>query len=140
MKTLHLALLAIAVAALTILFTSNLFIGSNLPDNLVDVREVEYYFEVVDTAGIDVGTDKLRLGGVSPGTTSRRGVEISGADADKVVALVKGEGSEMITVENNNIDVPEGNFTLYFKTNVPEGTEKGGYEGVVTFYFYNVTS
>ena len=136
MKIQHLIVLLVAVAAIT---SAAMLVTFNLSQRAIvkNAQSLPYVFYVNSTIGVDVGTDMLRLGAITPGSQAYRGVFIKDTLAEAAVSnqtvrqvrfAAQGQGSEWITFKPEVLSLPgEVKVTV----SVPVGTKYGVYRGSI---------
>lgn len=105
---------------------------------LQEYHEVPFDFHVRNgVVGLDADTDALHFGGLTPGGSSQRFMNITPARDARLVILFTGNGSSYVFVNPNNVAVNRGTpITVTFTAAVPANMTLGNYTGVAKFYFY----
>ncbi len=110
------------------------FYNYRMIDSVAAVKRINYSFTVQEEMGIDAQTDHLRLGGVAPGGSVWRDVQIeSGSGYYKV--LVEGSGSEYLVI-NTTGPLYKGNNNISVWVKPPVSAEYGNYSGTLIFLIY----
>ena len=136
----HLTFLLVCVGVLTILVTTSIYVRQTLPDNIVETKDLEYFFKVGSYIGFDLGTDILRMGSVTRGSASERTLNISQSSADRVYIRVLGDGRRILWPEYPDYPLINGSAKVKFIAHPSDSSEYGDYKGVVRLYFYNVNN
>ena len=134
MNVTKLVLLLVGVAVLTVFATIQLFIILDRPLLVEDTARMEYSFQVADTAGFDVSTDKLRLGAITHGSRARRSITVAHESASEVHVRVRGPGQGLLTTDPVHALI-NGSAEIEFVAAARPDTPFGTYEGWVYFYF-----
>lgn len=107
--------------------------------NIVDVKQVDYYFNVANKAGLVGDTNALRFGTIPPGSTGKRDVQITNTyDMDLLIRFeISGEKSEWVAAEKNNFILPGNNKTnISIFINPPAyAPDYENYTGTLKAYF-----
>ncbi len=101
------------------------------------VRQKQVYdmkIRVGDYIGFNTDTDELNFGTVLPGGGSRRSISLVSDEPTFVIILMEGDIKKWASVSDNNF-VFEGNKSVSFMVNTPEGAEKGEYVGRAIILF-----
>ena len=105
---------------------------------LQEYREIPYDFDVrVGGIGINAGTDAIHFGGVNPGGSGYRFMNITAAHDGRLVIAFKGDGASYLYADPNNVRVSRGQpLRVQLSIAVPDDARLGNYSGVAKFYFY----
>ena len=103
---------------------------------LADAKQtIPYHFTVDEQVGVDVATDRFRLGAVTEGSTNRRSLFLSAEGMRQARIRVTGDGRGLLRPENATVPLQNGSAEVEFRVSVPEGAPMGEYEGDIVVYF-----
>ncbi len=100
-------------------------------------RSVTAHVKVDDYVGINLDTDKLYFGTVSPGNIGRRSLKVLSGDDAFVIVAIDGLASDWIVPNNKSFYINSGEKKgVKFEAYVPPNTPYGNYTAKVSFLFY----
>lgn len=98
-----------------------------------DVHVQEYHFAVSDRLGVDVATEDVRLGAITPGAVTRRDVTISTAVGATITTTFSGPGSNWLQASPQQVTAQTNTTTITLSAHPPETAEHANYTGEVIF-------
>jgi len=103
-----------------------------------EAAQTKMYLTVTaEEYGLNVDTDALWFGSITPGSSSSRPVNISSSRDSKVVIKATGELAKWIVVSKNNFKIATGEKAeVWIAVNTPTSAQTRDYEGLLTVYFY----
>ncbi|MFC2136037.1 hypothetical protein ACFLTH_15590 [Bacteroidota bacterium] len=114
-------------------------------EEVVDIEWAPYSFHISNHVGLVGDRDAVKFGGIMPGGSGERGINVSN-DFDfpvKIRITTKGEKSDWITIkENNFILEPHTSKEVKLRVNIPATAvipdTKINHTGTVTAYYIRI--
>lgn len=134
MKKLSVIMVLLSILLLGVGLTLFVYYGFYLKE----YHTVPYDFHVENrVVGMNVDTDALHFGTVSPGGNSRRVMTITPSSDSRLVINFVGDGAGYLSVDKNNLLVLQGKqINVTFRVTIPENASVGNYSGKARFFFY----
>lgn len=101
-----------------------------------DQISYETYVKVDDYVGINLQTDKIYFGTVSPGATGKRDITIGSEKMRYVRLQFEGVTAPWLSAQEMSFSF-QGNKDIELQVNIPSGTPYGNYTGSVNIKFYH---
>lgn len=119
---------------LTIIILAILFftIKINLSEPIVDINKINYTINVSDYVGINLDTDKLHFGTLSPGGDGSRKITIN-SDLEGYVFITSAR-DDLIYVDRQGVKLTDKPIHLDFIAAIPRNMSNQNIEGTLTFY------
>jgi len=128
MKKTKAALILLIIVFLTISVVSFIY----MIYSTIGVKEYDMVVSVRKNVGIDVGTDKIRFGGVKPGGGSTRVLVITNNHDEKVIVNMypRGDIKDYVSLGDNNFILePDMNKEVHISIAIPDNLPYGNYTG-----------
>lgn len=125
----HAQLIALVIIiSIALIFTLML----NLSKPIKDVKTLNYTMNISDYVGINLDTDKLHFGTISPGGDSSRKLTINSNIEGYV--FVTSSDADFIYIDKQGIKITNETAQMEFFAKVPKNTTPQNIEGTLNFY------
>lgn len=120
------------ILTITLVVMLTLILLINLSNPILDVKTLNYTMNISDYVGINLDTDKLHFGTISPGGNSNRKLTIN-SDLEGYV-FITSSNPEFIYVNNQGLKLNNNSIQIDFFADIPKNTTQQNIERTLTFY------